>query len=184
MRLNFEMQFASSAPNRCPPSRSCLFPMIILKRYPLETDCIELDSAFRVKWLSLLVYQNKKGRKEGGCADRFAQYWFNNGWVVRRFGGSCVSVSPRMLKREKGGKGCTVVFAVPEVKAEATVARQRYRRAWSRWGARRGISASFHPRRYGGRKVAVGSPRDRERGTLNYNPLRDTAEFAFKIKRA
>lgn len=42
------------------------------------------------------------------------------------------------------------------------------------------------------RKTLEGGRRDRktggrgwvERGTLNYNPLRDTAEFAFKIKRA
>lgn len=39
----------------------------------------------------------------------------------------------------------------------------------------------------GGRTRAGRTERPRqdgERGTLNYNPLRDTAEFAFKIKRA
>jgi len=33
------------------------------------------------------------------------------------------------------------------------------------------------------RQRAERSRKDGERGTLNYNPLRDTAEFAFKIKR-
>lgn len=48
-------------------------------------------------------------------------------------------------------------------------------------GARRGISASFHPLC----RPEVGWPGGNgERDGLNYNPLRDTAEFAFKIKRA
>lgn len=49
--------------------------------------------------------------------------------------------------------------------------------------AERGISASFHPL-CREREERQGIERSWGDGdTLNYNPLRDTAEFAFKIKR-
>jgi len=49
----------------------------------------------------------------------------------------------------------------------------------------RDISALFHPlcRKRERRRGTERSWKDGERGMLNYNSLRDTAEFAFKIKR-
>lgn len=86
-------------------------------------------------------------------------------------------------------------FAALEVKVEAIeippsvmVVVMRWRMARGRagggGGVECGISASFHPlcREREGRQEVGRSWKDGERGTLNYNPLRDTAEFAFKIK--
>jgi len=50
-----------------------------------------------------------------------------------------------------------------------------------------GFISSFIPAtagKRGGRRGIEKPRRDGERGALNYNPLPDTAEFAFKIKRA
>jgi len=74
------------------------------------------------------------------------------------------------------------------------VAGQRYATGdgaggWWRWRMAKSrawyfgfISSFMSENRRDGREAERPSE-DRERGTLNYNPLRDTAEFAFKIKR-